>query len=210
MQPLLTSTQSSSSQLSSPLPTQCFFDVILVPLPTWILIVLVAIFPLIFRHPVTGRDRPVRRWLRIVLLVLYYFAIAVIVLMESVEVARFATTNLGVGLVPFVYAGCVVAGALQATGGLRGVLRGWQVAAFLFWVLSLCITTVKAAALAKFNKDGPEWRNDTAYSVDHQITDLVILVIFYAIAGILEVVLLVVRPGVQPRKGYREGGIEET
>ena len=129
---LLTSSQSSSSQLSSPLPTHCFFDVVLVPLPTWIFVVLLAVFPLAFRQPVTGRDRPVRRWLRILLLVIYFFSIGVIVLMESVEVARLAQVDLGLGLVPAVYAGCVVAAALQATRGLRGLARGWQVAALLF------------------------------------------------------------------------------
>ena len=171
-------------------------------MPTWLFLVLLAVFPLAFRRHVTGRDRPVRRWLRILLLVVYFFAIAVVVLMESVEVARLAQVELGLGLVPVVYAGCVVAAALQATRGLRGILKGWQVASLLFWVVSLCITTVKAAALAKFNKDGPEWRNGGAYSVDHQITDLVILVIFYAIAGILEIVLLVVRPALQVPTAY--------
>lgn len=189
------------SSISDPYPTQCFFDTILVPLPTWILVVALSLCPLLFRSPLAFLQRmgaPRRRWVRILAQVAYYFFILVILLMESVEVARLLQIGLGVGLIPFVYAGCVVAVLLQATNGL-GRLHGWQIANLLFWLVSLCVTAAKAAAVWKFGLTGPLAREDTAYSTVHQITDLAILCAFYALLPVLEIGLVFIKPGVAYR-----------
>ncbi len=190
----LTLLQSTSSAISPPLPTQCFFDTVLVPLPTWLLLVLLALLPLFFRSPLASRPSPPRRWVRVIFLALYYFCIGVIILMESIEIARLARASLGIGLLPFVYAGCLVAAAGQATDGLRGTFRGWQAACLLFWVLGLCISAVKTAALTRFGTDGPLARDDSAYPVEDQVTDLAILIVFYGLLAVLEAALLFVRP----------------
>ncbi|KAK3939083.1 hypothetical protein QBC46DRAFT_154069 [Diplogelasinospora grovesii] len=200
---------SSTSSISSGLPTQCYFDTVLVPLPTWILLVALVVCHFIFPASLAGRSRATtKRWVRIVLLTLYYFFIGVIILMESVEVSRLVQIDIGVGLIPFVYAGCLVAGVMQATEGVRGRIRGWQVANLLFWVLSLCITAVKVTAVNKFGSDGPLARNDTAYPIIHQANDLNILIAFYALLTGLEVVLLFVRP--VSGEGSFDGGRSEA
>lgn len=132
--------------------------------------------------------------MRIFALVAYYFCVAVVVLMETVEVARLALAQLGVALVPFVYALCALAIALQATNGLRGVLRGWQVALLLAWLLSACITAAKLAAVREFGTDGPYARVGSRYPTDDQITDLAVLLVFYVLLVVLELILLLLRP----------------
>ena len=163
------------------------------PLPTWLLILTLAVCPLLFRKPLAPAttSRPRRRWVRILLQVIYYFSIFVIILMETVEIARLARADLGIALLPFVYAGCLLAGAVQATGAVRG----GQAANLLFWTLGLCITAVKTAAVARFGTTGPLARQDTAYPIDHQITDLVILIIFYGLLMGLEIAMMFVKPG---------------
>lgn len=114
--------------------------------------------------------------------------------METIEIARLALADLGVGLVPFVYVGCLVAVLLQVTDGLWGRLRGWQVSGALFWTLSFCITTVKTVAVGKFGTTGSLARNGSKYPVEDQLTDLIVLVIFYAILAVMQIVIEYVQP----------------
>ncbi len=190
--------QAPHSDISGGLPTQCLFDTVIVPVPTWVFIITLAILPLLFRAPLAlpaaATRAPAKRWVRLAVLVTYYFFVFVIILMETVEIARLATAQLGVALLPFVYVGSLLAAALVATDGARGRLRGWPLAALLFWVLSLCITAAKLAAVARFPTDGDLARNDSAYPVSHQITDLLILVIFYGLLIVVQTALLVVLP----------------
>ena len=140
------------------------------------------------------RSVETRPRVRKILAACYYFCIGVIVLMQSVEIGRLAAANLGIGLLPFVYVGCATACVMQATGGLRGRVPGFQVGAVLFWALSACITAVKLAAVVRFGTVGPLARLDTAYPISDQFTDLAVEIPFYAALVCLEVVLLVYRP----------------
>lgn len=154
---------------------------------------MVLLSPLLIRKPsaVVGASR---RWVRLSALSVYFFCIVVIVLMETIEVARLVRADLGVGLVPFVYVGCLIAISLQATDALWGRLRGWQVSGTLFWLLSFCITTVKAVAVGRFGTKGPLARKGSKYPVEDQLTDLIVLVIFYAILVAMQIILVYVKP----------------
>jgi len=179
------------------MPTQCYFDTILVPLPTWLLIALLLIFSLALRAPLDAKAKRwtyKRRWHRVVHLVVYYFFIAVVLLMESVEVARLAQINFGLGLIPFVYVGCVIAAAGQATKGLGHRLRGWQVANAVFWAASLAVSVAKVAALNALPRDEAYRREEGPYGVSHQVTDLTILIAFYALLFVYEIALLFSTP----------------
>jgi hypothetical protein len=180
------------------MPTQCYFDVVLVPLPTWIYIALgLVIFPLVLRglladklHRMTYK----RHWHRIVHLTLYYFFIAVIILMESVEVGRLEQINYGIGLLPFVYVGCLLAAAQHLTRHAWGRLLGWQVASVIFWAMSIAVAVAKIVALNKL-PDTEEYRRDSGpYSVFHQLNDINILMAFYIILLITEITLLLWKP----------------
>jgi len=181
---------STSSNISYPLPTQCLFDAVLVPLPTWILMALLAVFALIFRTSLAGPRRASPRcWARTAALVIYYFSIGVVILMETVEIARLARAGLGIGLLAFVYVGCLAAIAAQATDGGKRALAGWQLASLVFWALGLCITSAKHAALGKFGTSGRFARVGSAYPVADQLTDLMVLLISYALLVGVEVAL---------------------
>jgi len=111
--------------------------------------------------------------------------------MQTVEIAQLAKIEYGVGLLWFVYIGCIIAGGLQATKGIRGLLRGWEIANLLFWILSFVFGLVKLIALIKLSDSGPMYRReDGPYGISHQITDDGISVGFYAILAILEVSLM--------------------
>lgn len=137
----------------------------------------------------------------------YYFFVFVILLMESVEVARFVQAGLGVGLTPFVFGGCVVAVILPATdvslARMLGISTGWwQEATALFWVLSGIITALKVTAVGRMAvlRGGKFAREDSAYPAVHQWTDLLILVIFYFLLVVALVVMQYFKPGYETPK----------
>ncbi len=164
-------------------------------LPAWTFFLALLLCVLISRPSsvVLGRPLP-RRWMRRTIEACYYFCIGVIALMESVEIGRLAAARLGIGLIPFVYAGCAVACAMQATRGLWGRIHGYQIGAVLFWVLSGCITAAKLAAVTKFGTTGPLARLNTAYPIPDQVTDLAVEIPFYALLAGLEISLLYFAP----------------
>jgi hypothetical protein len=190
---MLMENQGSSSPITS-LPTQCYFDTILIPLPTWILVLLAfIIFPIFIRRDFVKQFpgwQVKKRWWRIALHTVYYFCIAVVMLMESVEIARLVQIEYGIGLLPFVYAGCVIAAVLQASSRGCERLQGWQIANLLFWILSLAVTSVKLASLGRLSMTSEFRRDETVYSIPHQVNDLAIEVAFFAILAGLEVGLM--------------------
>lgn len=176
------------------LPSQCFFDTILVPLPTWVFILALPVVGLIrTRVPSTQvLHANVRRaWIRSGTLGLYYFCVFAIVLMESIEIGRLAKADMGVGLLPFVYVACalaVVTCAMDArVARALGWERGWwHEATALFCAMSGIISTVKTIAVEAL--DGAA-RLNTAYPVSDQYTDLVVLSVLYFVLLLVVVVM---------------------
>ncbi|KAK6078290.1 hypothetical protein SCUP234_06288 [Seiridium cupressi] len=190
------------SNLTNPLPTQCFFDTVLVPMPTWLY--LLALPVLFFLTP--KRNRGTKRaprsslsstwrakWKRILLVAAYYFVILVLVLMESVEIASLVRAELGVGLLPVAYAGYMAAMVLQATDGGFRRIRGYWAASTAFWVAGAAITGLKIASVAGLGLSGRFARKGSQYATVHQFTDLVILCAFYVLAIAGEIGVMVVR-----------------
>jgi hypothetical protein len=124
--------------------------------------------------------------------------------MESVELARLIQIDIGFGLIPFVYLGCLVAAILQVTSGFGGRLGSWQAASLLLWLASTVITALKVVAVSKFGTTGPLAREDTAYSTSHQINDLAILAAFYALLVLFETMLMFAK------RGRKYGQVENT
>ncbi|KAI0129513.1 hypothetical protein BJ170DRAFT_681010 [Xylariales sp. AK1849] len=201
------------STLNAPLPTQCFFDTVLVPLPT--ALYLLSLPVLFFLTP--KRARGARRapkttrwadwrlhWKHWLLYGAYYFCIGVIVLMESVEIVQLARAGLGVGILPLVYVGCGAAGFLQASDGCFRTMRGFWAASTAFWVGGAAMTVVKMAGLAGLGLQGHLAREGGVYPTVHQFTDLVILAAFYLAAVAAEAGMVVLR-----RKG-RDSSSRDT
>ncbi|KAK2599856.1 hypothetical protein N8I77_011578 [Diaporthe amygdali] len=201
---------------SSGLPSQCFFDTILAPLPTWVFILALPAVGLI-RTKVPSTQvlhANVRRaWIRTATLSLYYFCIFAIVLMESIEVGRLAAADLGVGLLPFIYVACVLAvvtcAADERIARLLGWDRGWwQEATALFCAMSGIITTVKTIAVEAL--DGAS-RLHTAYPVSDQFTDLVVLAVLYFVLLLVVVAMkYFVRPRDRVSRASMASDIEEV
>ncbi|KAG8169424.1 hypothetical protein KVR01_000169 [Diaporthe batatas] len=182
------------------LPSQCFFDTVLAPLPTWVLIVALAALGLIrTRVPPTEvlHSNVRRRWVRSGTVGLYYFCIFAIALMESIEIGRLAKADMGVGLLPFVYVACALCVVMCAMdfriAAALGWNRGWwQEGVALFGAISGIVSTMKTIAVEALDA-GP--RLNTAYPVSDQYTDLLVLAVLYFVLLLVVVVMkYLVRP----------------
>ncbi|MCJ1390353.1 hypothetical protein MMC18_003212 [Xylographa bjoerkii] len=130
------------SPLYSNILTSCFLDTILVPLCTWLyLLVVLVCLMLSFRRRNTSsishnpKERPStespkfftnsgealsyhphkRSKSQIILLVLYTLLIIAAILMTVLEIVRLALADLGIGLLPFTFVGIILAGVLHLT-----------------------------------------------------------------------------------------------
>ncbi|KAK2074703.1 hypothetical protein P8C59_008889 [Phyllachora maydis] len=176
------------SAISHPLPTQWFFDTILVPLPTWLSLALVLLVSVLRRSPgihahdvrAEGRPRHSQHGICLVCAGLCYVVIFVVVLMETIEIARDAPCGLGRHLVPRVY-------------------PGWELANGVLWLTSLVVTVLKLGSLrANFLGNGPFLaREGTAYPVSDQVADLGVLVAAYIVLLGLEIVLVFSGPDIR-------------
>lgn len=198
------------------------FDVVLVPLPTWIYIFTVGTIATvafatkynekvilankrrsrasrILLGPADADAIKNKPWVRNSIVGLYYAFIAAVVALQSVEVARFVQSGQGVGLTPFVYGGCAMAVALRATKGLKNNVPGWQSASQLFWLVSAVVTIIKAVAVGRMLvfPDGRFAREGTAYPTEMQLAIQVVLFILYLMLLSVETVVQFFRPGYQ-------------
>ncbi|KAK7976467.1 hypothetical protein PG989_014930 [Apiospora arundinis] len=250
------------SRLSPHLPTQCFFDSVLAPMPTWIFLFSLPtmavmscwrrrgrannyLYPRSSPYPfpigsdgggggmsrrasntqrryptTTDRQSVAARLKRLLPSLGYYGAIAVIILMQSVEIVQLERVSLGVGLLPFVYAGAAVAALLRFAEGLWGTsghsffretLSPFWVASLFLWTGSAAVTATKTIALVTGLGLGgaPHSRDETAYPVVHQFVDLVILTAFYALAAAGEAGMTVLRYRERKAAARNNGRIEE-
>ena len=227
--------QGPMSRLSPHLPTQCFFDAVLAPMPTWIFLFSLPTMVVVSwrrrrgrpsnhdyprsspypsgsagnaqrRYPTTNRQSAGTLLKRLLPSLGYYGAVAVILLMQSVEIVQLKRASLGVGLLPFVYVGAVVAALLRVTEGLWGdrgggraffskTLSPFWVASIFLWTGSAAVTATKTIGLVTgLGLSGTlNSRDETPYPVVHQFVDLVILTAFYALAAAGEAGMTVLR-----------------
>src|SRR6266536_1821412 len=140
---MLTNTQGPHSTLSSPIPTTCFVDVILVPLPAWVaLLLLPALFILSIHHRKSNfnpstlhlRSRPTRNCAFRITSAIYYILIICNTLMQTLEIVRLALIYFGIGLLPFAYIGLIIGALFHWSEGVKGRVRGWQAVNGVIWV----------------------------------------------------------------------------
>ncbi|GKT57777.1 hypothetical protein ColTof4_09761 [Colletotrichum tofieldiae] len=179
----------------SPLPSTCFFDTIIIPLPAWIRIVITfALFH--FVVPVLIVDKIKRyavkkEWQRHAQLSVYYFSILVVFLMEILEIARLAQLRFAIGLIPFVFAGCGLCAVMQATRGAKGRVRNWQPANVIFWIMSVAVTIIKILTIQRSSMRSPEFRRvGSDYPTTHQVQDLAVIAGFYFLLLVNELALM--------------------
>ncbi|WYZ37865.1 hypothetical protein EsH8_II_001371 [Colletotrichum jinshuiense] len=185
----------TTHSMFSPLPSTCFFDTIIIPLPAWIrFVVTFALFH--FVVPVLIVDKIKRyavkkEWQRHAQLSFYYFSILVVFLMQILEIARLAQIRYAIGLLPFVFAGCGLCAVMQATRGAKGKIRNWQPANVIFWIMSVVVTIIKILTIQRSSMRSPDFRRmGTDYPTTHQVQDLAVLAGFYFLLLANEIALM--------------------
>ena len=54
--------------------------------------------------------------------------------MLTLEIVRLELIHFGIGLLPFVYAGLIIAMFLYWSEGVKGRIRGWQAVNAVVWI----------------------------------------------------------------------------
>ena len=176
-----------NSKLHPNLPTTCFLDVIVVPLPTWLFLLTTPLIALNFRHRKARslRDDGSGAKSRVAkaIAVLYYILVFAMLAMESLEIARLSVAHLGIGLLPFTYIGVLTACAIHAFVTTR-LAKG---ASALFWVALAAAMAVKLSTLVK--EEGRRERIGVAakYPLGDQVTDNGVMVGVEVVLAALEI-----------------------
>ncbi|RFU32790.1 hypothetical protein B7463_g3548, partial [Scytalidium lignicola] len=189
-----------SSKLSSPLPTTCFVDTILIPLPTWLSLALLFILlfsTAIYRSrdydPSTAHLRAShlrqRSCLLITTTILYYVLIICNILMVTLEIVRLSLIHFGITLLPFAYVGLILVLLLHWSEGLFGRVRGWMKVNLVILVGGVAVSVVKIVGLVK---EGIHGRKGSKYPISDQVIDVGVMAGVYAIIALMEIGLAVV------------------
>lgn len=191
---VLTKSAGPESHLYGHITTSCFNDVVLVPLATWIYLLLVAALLILYAgRPAydavetkpEGHRPPSRRRRAAELCrkISYGLALFVVFGMSIVEIARLSLAHLGVGLLPFEWVAFGVAGFLYFSRGIRGRFANYWIASEVLWFSLLVMSSVKLAGLVK---EGVDTRKGTKYPMSDQVTDVAVLLVVYVVMMGLE------------------------
>ncbi|KAL3421642.1 hypothetical protein PVAG01_05798 [Phlyctema vagabunda] len=184
------------STISSPLPTSCFVDTILLPLPIWIALAMLALLAGYSMYARRTNYDPSTHDLRNKWTLsrrncgyrtaasVYYVLIVANFLMQVLEVVRLEILKFGIGLQPFVFVGLLLGALLHAFNGFG--IRGWIVVNSVLWIGGLVMNAVQAAALAM---EGMHAREGGKYPLSDQVIDVAVMAGVYAVTMMLEIVL---------------------
>lgn len=163
------------STIHENLPTSCFLDTIVVPLPTWaFVLLLLALLPQRMNptrqrrassilkptkpieneraHYVDAELAPRPAVHTRILTALYYLIVAAMVALVSIEIAQLSSKDIGIGLLPFSYVGFVAVLANR----LQWKTRMARIENAIFWVLMGIVLTLKVAATVIESDSPPE------------------------------------------------------
>ncbi|KAG4032781.1 hypothetical protein MFRU_006g02450 [Monilinia fructicola] len=189
---------SSSHLNSSTLPTTCFTDVILIPLPTWLALAFVPIlFALGLHHrktnynPSTAHLRSNTRSSRLYLAILFTYYILIIcnILMLTLEIVRLSLIHYGIGLLPFAYVGLLLSAVLFWSDGIQGRIKWWRGITMLVWIGGIIMSVVQVIGLKQ--QFGINGRKGSKYPIGDQVIDVAVMAGVYAVIALLETVLVV-------------------
>ncbi|APA08710.1 predicted protein [Sclerotinia sclerotiorum 1980 UF-70] len=188
----------SNSQLnSSSLPTTCFTDVVLIPLPTWLALVFIPILFALGLHnrkinynPSTAHLRSNSRssWPYLIFLSIYYFLIVANIIMLTVEIVRLSMLHYGIGLIPFAYVGLLLSAFLFWSEGMQGRIKWWQGINMIVWIGGIAVSVVQVIALEQ--QFGINGSKGSKYPVSDQILDIAVMAGVYAVIALLEIILV--------------------
>lgn len=183
------------STISSPIPTSCFIDTILVPLPVWLALATIPILFLLNLRSRKNNYNPSTTHLRAkqtrtcgqrTLSAIYYILIVANILMQVLEIVRLELISFGIGLLPFVILGLIVGAYLHFSNGVSERIRYWMVVNCILWVGGVVMSVVKTVGLAY---EGIHERKGGKYPMADQVTDTAVMAGVYAVILILEILL---------------------
>lgn len=183
--------QGPKSSISAPLPTTCFTDTILLPLPIFVLPFIVITTCLLARRaydPSTLhiRARPLRTYGMKACTGLYYGFVIANILMEVLELVRLSLIHFGIGLLPLVIVALLVGGLFHVTDGLSRRVWKWQAMNLFLWTGGMVFSIIKTVGLAY---EGLGTREGSKYPLIDQVTDTGVMAGVYAVLIVLESVL---------------------
>jgi hypothetical protein len=128
--------------------------------------------------------------------IVYYIAIIINILMQTVEIVRLCLEYFGVGLLPFNYVGLIFGLVFHATDGLKGRLRGlfWKGLNTFLWIGMMIVSVVKIAGLVKMEHNGI-YRTGSKYPLADWVTDVAVIAGVYLFLAVMEVWLGLWRQG---------------
>lgn len=129
-----------------------------------------------------------RQLFRKIMTIVYYIAIIVNILMQTVEIVRLCLEYFGVGLLPFNYVGLIFGLVLHATDGLKGRIRGlfWKGLNTFLWIGMMIASLVKIAGLVNMEHNGIH-RTDSKYPMVDWVTDVAVIAGVYLFLAVMEV-----------------------
>lgn len=197
--------QGPLSHLYSHILTSCFLDTVLVPLCTWLYLLVVVVLAASGARRATGVHRAhktsddvevdgladgghkrSRGIAHKAFSILYYLLLLAQVLMCVLEITRLSLAHLGIGLLPFTFVSLILAFALHFTRGLKGRVLGWKWANVAVFIALAVTNGVK---IAEEVKEGTQQRKGSKYPESDEITDVAVMVGVYAALATLETVL---------------------
>ncbi|EGX94863.1 hypothetical protein CCM_03134 [Cordyceps militaris CM01] len=182
---------STHSTQSSPIPTSCFVDAILVPLPVWIALTALVVLLLVPKHLITGllaaepRRHQQPSWLYRIIAGTYYVLILCNILMHTLEIVRLSLIHFGIALLPFAYVGLLLGAALHWSRGAAGRVSAWLLVNMVVWLGGMVMSIVKVIGL-----DGEDdLRKGSKYPMSDQVLDVAVIAGVYGAIAALELVM---------------------
>lgn len=156
-------------------------DVILVPLPVWIYLLLLPTLLFLSLHkrrtnfsPSTAHLRlhPRKSVARTIATIIYYLLIIANILMQILEIVRLCLIHFGVGLLPFAFVALLFVLASHLIASYRGALEPRLIVAAntLVWVGLMVMEIVKTVGLVYQEHKGVS-RKGSKYPVSDQVID---------------------------------------
>jgi hypothetical protein len=159
--------------------------VILVPLATWIFLLLVVI--LYFHSTRRGGkyvyQEPRKRRCGLCRTIIYAIFLFCAFGMTVLEVVRLELAKLGIGLLPFCWAAFLIAGLLYFSHGLSGRFPTYWIANSVLWLLLMAMNGVK---IAEELKEGINTRKGTKYPMSDEVIDVAVQMGVYLVLLIAE------------------------
>jgi len=159
-------------------PSTCVLDTVLVPLPSFLLVILL-VFAIRSRSPHLTAAKPILpKWLHILYLVL----IAATFAMRVLEIVRLVAAKLGVGLLPMgIVSLLFIGGVMWWKGRMRGVTL--SAGLMVYWLLMTIFETVKVVRLVQLNNVHPV---KGLYPTSDWLLDNAVMLGLYAVFTVYE------------------------